>query len=65
MTNKKFWKTIRPFLTKKSCLENSDIMLIEDDEMVTDDKTLAQTVNEHYINTIRLSSGLKREKNGI
>ena len=40
-------------------------MLIEDDEMVTDDKTLAQTVNEHYINTIRLSSGLKREKNGI
>ena len=37
-------------------------MLINDDEMVTNDKTLAQTVNEHHINTIRLPSGLKPEK---
>ena len=35
MTNKEFWKTIKPFLTNKGCLENSDIMLINDDEMVT------------------------------
>ena len=25
VTNKEFWKTIRPFLTNKGCLENSDI----------------------------------------
>ena len=62
MTNKEFWKTIRPFLTNKGCLENIDIMLINDDEMVTDDKTLAKTFNEHYINTAELSSGLKPEK---
>ena len=49
MTNKEFWKTIRPFLTNKVCLENSDIMLINDDDMITDDKTLAKTFNEHYI----------------
>ena len=47
VTNKEFWKTNKPFLTNK---ENSDIMLIKDDEMVTDDKTLAKTFNEHYIN---------------
>ena len=62
MTNKEFWKTIRPFLTNKGCLEYSDIMLINDDEMVTDDKTLAKTFNEHYINTVERSSGLKPEK---
>ena len=62
VTNKEFWKTIRPFLTNKGCLENSDIMLINDDEMVADDKTLAKTFNEHYINTVERSSGLKPEK---
>ena len=38
VTNKEFWKTIKPFLTNNCCLENSDIILINDDEMVTDDK---------------------------
>ena len=65
MTNKEFLKTIRPFLTNKGCLENNDIMLINDDEMVTDDKTLAKTFNDHYITTVERSSGLKPEKNGI
>ena len=58
MTNKEF----KPFLTNKGCLENSDTMLINDDEMVTDDKTLAKTFNEHYINIVERSSGLKPEK---
>ena len=62
VTNKEIWKTIRPFLTNKGCLKNSDIMLMNDDEMVTDDETLAKTFNEHYINIIQRSSGLKREK---
>ena len=62
MKNKEFWKTIKPVLTNKGCLENSDIMLINDDEMVTDDKALAKTFNEHYINIVEQSSGLKPEK---
>ena len=37
-------------------------MLINDDEMVTDDKTLAKIFNEHYINIVERSSGLKPEK---
>ena len=62
VTNKEFWKTIRHFLTNKGCLENSDIILINDDEMVTDDKTLAKTFNEHYVNTAERSSGSKPKK---
>ena len=56
VTNKAFWKTIGLFLSNKGCLENNDIMLINDDEMVTDDKQLAKTFNEHYINTVERSS---------
>ena len=37
-------------------------MLINDDEIVTDDKTLAKTFNEHYINIVEQSSSLKSEK---
>ena len=62
VTNKEFWKTIKSFLRNKGCLENSDIMLINDDEMVTDDKILEKTFNEHYINIIERSSSLKPEK---
>ena len=36
-------------------------MLINDDEMVTDDKPFAKTFNEQYINTVEQSSGLKPE----
>lgn len=48
VTDKEFGGTINPFLTKKVCLENSDIMLINDDEMVTYDISFAKTFNEYY-----------------
>ena len=61
-TNKEFWKTMKPFIIKKGCLENSDIMLINNAEMVIDDKILAKPFNEHYINIVEWSSGLKPKK---
>ena len=50
------------FLTKKGCLDNSHIMLRGDNEMITNDKCLANIFNEHYINIVERSSGLKPEK---
>ena len=38
------------------------MMLIDDDDMITHDKTLAKIFNEHYINTVEWSSSLKPEK---
>ena len=60
--NRELWKTMKPFLTNKGCLDNSDIMLREDNEMIPDDKRLAKLFHEHYINIIERSSGLKPEK---
>ena len=59
MTNKQFWKTMKPFLTNKGCLENNDIILLDGDEMITNDRILAKRFNGHYINIVERSSGFK------
>ena len=61
MTNKQFWKTIKPFLINKGCLANNDIILLDGEEMITNDRILAKSFNEHYIN-IKRSSGFKHSK---
>ena len=62
ITNKNFWKAIKPFLTNKGCLEKSDIMLRGDEKMITDEKKLLQLLNDHYINIVERSCGFKPEK---
>ena len=57
--NKKFWQTIKPFITNKSGISNNSIMIIESDSLVTDDKKLATIFNDYYINIIEKSSGIK------
>ena len=62
MTNKQFWKTMKPFLTNKGCLENNDIILLDGEEMITNDRILAKRFNEHYINIVERSSDFKPSK---
>ena len=42
-TDADFWKFIKPFLTNKGLLENAEVMLTENDKIVTDEKELAMT----------------------
>ena len=44
MTNKQFWKTMKPFLTNKGCLENNDIILLDGEEMVSNDRILLRSI---------------------
>ena len=46
--NKKFWDTIKPFLSNKT-LASQKISFKEDDELVTDEKDL----NKHFVNSVR------------
>ena len=62
MANKKFWKTMKPFLTNKGCLENNDIILLDGEEMIINDRIFAKRFNEHYINIVERSSGFKSSK---
>ena len=42
MENKNFWQTIKPFITNKSGLGNSHIMLLENNSLISDEK-------EHFV----------------
>ena len=62
MTNKQFWKTMKPFLTNKGCFENNGIILQDIEKMITNDRILAKRFNEHYKNIVERSSGFKPSK---
>ena len=62
ITNRNFWKAIKPFCKNKGCLENSYIMLRDDEKMITDEKKLVQLFNNHYTNIVERSCGFKPEK---
>ena len=62
MANKEFWRTMKPFLTNKGCLDNCDIMLRGNNNTIADDKRLNKHFNEYYINIVERSSNLKPEK---
>ena len=45
MGNKKFWNTVKPFLTSKGFLHSEDIILHIGDKTVTDFNELAKEFN--------------------
>ena len=49
VTNIFFWKCIKPFLKNKSCHAQSDTMLIQNDEVITEEKLLKETFYKYYI----------------
>ena len=59
VTNKSFWKFIKPFLKNKCCHAQNDIMLFQNDEIITEEKDLAETFNKQYINIVEKSRGIK------
>ena len=59
MENKLFWKTMKPFVTNKSGISNDNIMIVDNERLITDDKELARMLNDHYINIVEKSSGVK------
>ena len=49
-------------MTHKGCSKNSDIMSIDDEEAITDQKKIVQLFNDHYINIVERSCGFKPQK---
>ena len=47
MRIKQFSKTLKSFLTNKGCLENNDIILVDGEEVITNDRALAKYLNEY------------------
>ena len=59
LSNKEFWDLVKPFLLNKGGLLSSDISLVKNNTVVTDDKELTEILNYHYVNIVEKSSGKK------
>ena len=64
MANKEFWNLVKPFLTNKGGLSESDYLLVKDDRIITNDNELVEAFNDHYINKVEKSSGKKLQNLG-
>ena len=47
--NKKFWSTIKPFFSDKN-KKSGKIILVENNEIITDNKLNAEIMNEYFVN---------------
>ena len=59
MSNRTFWKTVKPFLTNKGCMTNDCINTEKDGDIVRDEKVFVELFNENYINIVEISTGNK------
>ena len=50
MSNKPFWRRRRPFLTNKGTLINNKISLLHNSKTRDNEKQVAETLNNAYIN---------------
>ena len=52
--NKKFWKTLKPFLSDKAKCGSCKINLVENDEILSTDKQMAEAAfNNYYSNAVK------------
>ena len=52
MDNKTFWKNVHPLFSEKTKSQNK-ITLVENNEIITDDKELAQTFNDFFESAVK------------
>ena len=52
--NKTFWKTVKPFLSNKGNSKQKKIILVENNEIIRDDKKNADIMNEYFVNVTKL-----------
>ena len=51
--NKKFWKTLKPLLSDKAKCGSSKINLVENDDILSTDKEIAEAFNNYYSNAVK------------
>ena len=64
MGSKKFWSTVKPFLSSKGFIHNNDITIEINNKIIEDKSELAKTFNSHYINIVKSTTGKHPTKLG-
>ena len=52
VSNKDFYKLVKPYLTNKGALTINDMTLVNDDKIVTDQNKIVKILNDYYVNII-------------
>ena len=58
-TSKIFWNLIKRFLANKGHLNHQDIIIFDGKKIITNETELVEVINNHYINVVEKSSGIK------
>ena len=64
MGSKKFWSTVKFFLSSKGFIHNIDITIVIDNKIIENKSEVAQTFNSHYINIVKSTTGKDPTKLG-
>ena len=59
MSNKKFWSTVKPFLTNKGGISNDFISVEKDGDLISNEKEIVKLFNQNYMNIVENSMLLK------
>ena len=59
VSNKKFWSTVKPFLTNKWGISDDFISVEKDGDLISNKKETVELYNQSYINIVENSSGKK------
>ena len=57
MTNKDFWRVMKPALTNKGVISSDVIILEENGKLISDESELVEIFNNHYINIVESTTG--------
>ena len=57
IANKKFWDTVKPFLTDKGTHHNQALLLKENDQILRDERKVTEVLNKHFVNIVETVSG--------
>ena len=52
--NKEFWKITKPYMSHKGYSANTNIFLIENDDIINDQTGVATVLNDYHVNVTNL-----------
>ena len=56
VSNKDFYKLVKPYLTNKGAVTNNDTTLVNDDKIVTDQNKIVKILNDCYVNIVQITT---------
>ena len=59
IANKKFWDTVKPFFTDKGTHQNQALILRENDQIMRDERKVAEVMNKYFVDIVETVSGKK------